>query len=449
MPQPNVQHGGRDPASHGSESQLHDSGLNNRKIDNDSTNPIPLILYMSTTDPNKPMKNVSPFVIERYFRTNPPQPAKVTRLRSGDLIIEAKDTRHAKQLLQTKRMFEIPVSINGHRSMNRSKGIVRCREFEHLTEEEIIQGLEEYHVTEVVRLTTRRDGRQINTNTYKLTFETPTPPPHIVVLWQRYAVEVFIPSPLRCFHCQRFGHHKSVCRSRPMCPNCGSSDHTADCREKSCCPNCKGDHPAYASTCPTWQFEKEVQRIRTLKKIPLSEARKEAIAAKPHHPQNAYANALKGGSKTSAVKTKDQGTQVEFPTILTASHSVSPPVYPNPKRPRMTSTGTQPSKVLVKSGSYPNIASMHAEQSSFVNAKSHNGDPTKRELKPQPPPRSHKTPPLERASQTLAQKNLISQEAEKTSRENKPKQPPSTQQSKPTTANKNRERQPVKPPDKK
>ena len=71
----------------------------------------------------------------------------------------------------------------------------------------------------------------------------------------------------------------------------------------------------------------------------------------------------------------------------------------------MTSTGTQPLKVLQKSGSYPNIASMHAEQSSTVNAKGHSRNPTKRELKPQPPPRLHKTPPPERESQTVTKNN--------------------------------------------
>ena len=115
----------------------------------------------------------------------------------------------------------------------------------------------------------------------------------------------------------------------------------------------------------------------------------------------------------------------------------------------MTSTGTQLLKVLQKSGSYPNIASMHAEQSSTVNAKGHTGDPTKRDLKPQPPPRPRKTPPLGRGSQTMPQRNLISQEAQKTSRENKQKQAHSTQQPKPTMVNKKGERQPIKAPDSK
>ncbi|GFU92237.1 hypothetical protein TNCV_1509621 [Trichonephila clavipes] len=64
----------------------------------------------------------------------------------------------------------------------------------------------------------------------------------------RCPVRPYIPNPLRCFQCQRYGHSKNVCRGQPTCPRCGESDHdSADCKNKEQCLNCK-DNSSDSST---------------------------------------------------------------------------------------------------------------------------------------------------------------------------------------------------------
>ena len=37
-------------------------------------------------------------------------------------------------------------------------------------------------------------------------------------------VEQYVPAPLRCFKCQKFGHHREACRGRQTCSKCGEKD---------------------------------------------------------------------------------------------------------------------------------------------------------------------------------------------------------------------------------
>ena len=62
-------------------------------------------------------------------------------------------------------------------------------------------------VTDVRRITVRRDGETKLTNTYVLTFNSPNRPTVVIIGFIQVKVDVYIPNPLRCYHCQVFGHH--------------------------------------------------------------------------------------------------------------------------------------------------------------------------------------------------------------------------------------------------
>ena len=61
---------------------------------------------------------------------------------------------------------------------------------------------------------------------------------------------MYVPNPLRCFNCQRFGHHGDKCPADPglVCANCGAdghSHHTSACKSSAKCVMCqlRGLHP--------------------------------------------------------------------------------------------------------------------------------------------------------------------------------------------------------------
>ena len=90
-------------------------------------------------------------------------------------------------------------------------------------------------------------------------------------------VEQYVLAPLRCFKCQKFGHHREACSGRQTCSKCGEKDldHAEeDCLKEILCVNCQQDHPAYARTCTVYQKEKEIIEVKHKRNVSFLEARR-------------------------------------------------------------------------------------------------------------------------------------------------------------------------------
>ncbi|GBO00628.1 hypothetical protein AVEN_229259-1 [Araneus ventricosus] len=64
----------------------------------------------------------------------------------------------------------------------------------------------------------------------------------------------YIPNPLRCFNCQRYGHSQQLCQgTEPVCGKCAESGHEINvCNTDTLkCRNCSGPHAASSKSCPT------------------------------------------------------------------------------------------------------------------------------------------------------------------------------------------------------
>ena len=80
--------------------------------------------------------------------------------------------------------------------LNSSKGIIRCRELFDLSEVEIRDELKAQGVVEVHRVTVKKEGKVIPTNTLFLTFNRPDMPKELRVGYLKVKVDLFIPNPL-------------------------------------------------------------------------------------------------------------------------------------------------------------------------------------------------------------------------------------------------------------
>ncbi|GFX38934.1 uncharacterized protein TNCV_747131 [Trichonephila clavipes] len=109
----------------------------------------------------------------------------------------------------------------------------------------------------------------------------------------RCPVREYIPNPLRCFNCQRYGHSKNVCLGQSTCPRCGEVGHDSnDYSKKERCVNCKGEHPACSRACPTWRQEKEITTVKIKNKISNPQARR-VVSSRTPVPGVSYANVAK------------------------------------------------------------------------------------------------------------------------------------------------------------
>ena len=89
--------------------------------------------------------------------------------------------------------------------------------------------------------------------------------------WGRFPVRPFNSEPLRCYRCQRWGHHQRRCTLPTRCGVCSKAHDTRECikrhsnKEKTaaCCPNCGGRHHAWNLSCPSRKAQISRQAKRT------------------------------------------------------------------------------------------------------------------------------------------------------------------------------------------
>ena len=201
-------------------------------------------------------------------------------------------------------MCNIPIKVSAHTSLNSSKGVIRSRDLEGVSEDEMLDNLSSQGVSAVKRINIRRNNELVPTNTFILTFSKPLLPDSIKAGYLKIPIVPFIPNPLRCFKCHRYGHGENACRGKVTCARCGQVDHESKtCTNTISCANCKGSHFAYSRECPKWKQEKQVQQVRVEKQVSFPEARRLVETRSGAVAGKSYATAVKVSTTTASVQT--------------------------------------------------------------------------------------------------------------------------------------------------
>ena len=272
---------------------------------------VPRFLIIHSEKEGETISSLSPFVVHKTIMSIAGEPKSIKNLRSGDLLIQCAKESHEKNLLQMKTFCGLKCSVTPHSSLNTSKGIIRCPALSRVTSDDIKEGMVEQGVTDVRRITVRRDGETKLTNTYVLTFNSPNLPTVVKIGFMQVKVDVYIPNPLRCYHCQVFGHHENKCGRHAVCCNCGEPEHCAPsgvCEKPAKCVNCSGNHPANSKQCPQWEKEKKILKIKCENNLSFPDARKQY---EQFYTGQTYASAVKPGTCNKSTQTENKTTQTD------------------------------------------------------------------------------------------------------------------------------------------
>ena len=104
------------------------------------------------------------FILRAYTRTTVSQsqhrkkiglvsPKSTKRLRDGSFLVECPRRAQAENLFKTVTFVDRPVHVFVHKTLNSSRGVIRCRELSDLSEVEIRDELKTQGVVEVHRVT--------------------------------------------------------------------------------------------------------------------------------------------------------------------------------------------------------------------------------------------------------------------------------------------------------
>ena len=313
-----------------------------------STSSFPRFLIIESSKPDQPLTKLSPFVIEKVLVSLAGSAKSVKKLNSGSLLVEVEKAKHAQNLLKLTRFFEIPSKCYPHTSLNTSKGKIRCPDLAGVTEEEIVANLASQNVTAARRITVFRDNVKRSTNTIVLTFNTSILPKWLKVGYLKVLVDMYIPNPLQCYACFKYGHHERSCKlygGDELCRRCGITGVTHDesrCTNEIKCVNCGEAHPSTSRSCKIWKKEKEVVTIKYKEGLSFPEARKIVEARY----KLSFSTVLKT-SKASSIELKDAQTQTNEATVQTVTPQK--PNESNVKTLQKQVANKKPEKPLPKS----------------------------------------------------------------------------------------------------
>ena len=229
------------------------------------------------------------------------------KLRDGGIEVEFVDEKEAGKALSAthfsftvktetgRQETKVPITVTAHRTKNSSQGVVYCTDLEGVSNDEIADGLSECGVSSARRIMTKRRGTWVPTHSVVLSFNQEELPRDVTIGYVRVKVRPYIPNPMRCYRCQRFGHTRIACRNRPACAKCASTEHLDDeCEAETfrCanCPEGQNAHTSYDKACPTLAKEKEINSIKVTRKVSFREARELYSAT---HPSVSYAQKTK------------------------------------------------------------------------------------------------------------------------------------------------------------
>ncbi|GFO26995.1 nucleic-acid-binding protein from mobile element jockey [Plakobranchus ocellatus] len=196
------------------------------------------------------------------------------------------------------------MTVSPHKSLNSSKGVIRSRDLRCCSEEELSG------VTHARRIKVRRGEDKIQTDTVVLTFDSPKPPSRIRAGYLTLDVRPYVPLPMRCYKCQRYGHGKDRCKKpAAVCVRCGKGGHVErDCSADPHCVNCKGDHTASSKTCPKFLEEQVILRYKAENGGTFQQARKAVVELHKTISTRTFASAVKSQLRTKpAALPKDGG----------------------------------------------------------------------------------------------------------------------------------------------
>lgn len=194
-------------------------------------------------------------------------------LRNGSLLIMCRDGGQQGKALRINKLEGKAVKCTLARSRKLIRGVVSGIPVK-ISADEVKENVTNVRVNEVKRLKASRDGVKRDSLSVMIAFDEERLPEKIYIGYICYNVRPYVPPPLRCFKCQRFGHVAAVCKGKERCSRCGGEHEYGKCAEgaKLKCCNCGGEHSSAYRGCEASKKAEEVQRIKVNHGVSYAEA---------------------------------------------------------------------------------------------------------------------------------------------------------------------------------
>ena len=170
-------------------------------------------IFHVQTDPPSLLASLNGFVIRKVLTGALDTNHTCKRLRSGTLRVEVETAQQARALTNLKAINYVPITVTAPFASNTCKGVVTHFDLANMTEDEIVREMTSQHVIacrQFLRTNRRTQLRELS-HTVCLTFATTVLPEKVRIGYDIRPVRPFVPKPIRCNKCQRYGHTQKAC----------------------------------------------------------------------------------------------------------------------------------------------------------------------------------------------------------------------------------------------
>ena len=245
------------------------------------------------------------------------QYAKV--LGDGNLLVKCANGEQGEKALKVKELGKVKVVSSGRvgvRNGGGGKGVITGVHLS-VDMEELKKHLRGGKIKNVQRMKATREGVKKDSETVLIEFDGQAIPKRVFLGFMSYPVRMYVPKPLRCFNCQRFGHIAQYCKEKRRCARCGGEHEYGKCGtgvQPKCC-NCGGAHSVAYGGCEVMQRENKVQKVRVERGISYAEAVKVSREQNPE--ANERGVGLMGGQQVQQRAGNREGLYVEKRDLVT------------------------------------------------------------------------------------------------------------------------------------
>jgi len=225
------------------------------------------------------------------------------------MLVKTKNV--AEKFLKSKNLAGIcEIECKLHESLNFVKGTIYAPFLVNVPDDEIVKELADQNVHSVFKFSRKVDGKLKPSGVILVTFDLYNLPSKLDVSWHTIKVREYIPNPMRCKSCQIIGHTAKFCKNTPTCEICNFPPHTPKPCTRTQCANCSSDHASSSPSCPRYQQQKELIKIKTTRKCSIREARLilKQQSTTTTHPSPNYAQAV---SNSNSLPNTISNTQKE------------------------------------------------------------------------------------------------------------------------------------------
>ncbi|XP_014832393.1 PREDICTED: uncharacterized protein LOC106910304 [Poecilia mexicana] len=217
---------------------------------------------------------ISPIGVSREIKKKIGDVEMVKILRDGNLLIVCKDAEQKNKALNVDNICKRSVLEKKIMGENKKiRGVIYGIPLDEDLDK-IKRSVVGAKVNNLKRLSKTVDEKRVGSLSILIEFEEKELPKNIKIGYLNFQVRPYVPPPLRCFKCQRYGHIAAVCKGKQRCPKCGEDYKLEDCKEElqeKCC-NCGGNHRVTFGGCEVRKRAKEIVQIKTTKNISYAEA---------------------------------------------------------------------------------------------------------------------------------------------------------------------------------